>query len=184
MPLVLRLTPDRALWRAAAVVLGSLFIALCAQIAVPLPFTPVPVTGQTFAILLVGAAFGSRLGAATVLAYIVEGSAGLAVWAPGATQGFARLAGPTGGYIAGFLFAAYAVGWLVERGWGRRIVTLAAAMLVGEVIVYAIGLPRLAAFVPAERVLDAGLIPFVVGDLYKMALATLAVSGVSRIVPR
>src|SRR5688572_14811783 len=118
MPLALRLVPDRVLWRAGLVLLGSVLIALCAQVAIPLPFTPVPVTGQTFAVLLIGAAFGSRLGAATVLAYIIEGAAGLPVWSPGATQGAARLMSPTGGYIVGFLVAAFVVGLLVERGWG------------------------------------------------------------------
>lgn len=172
--LALAFVPDRALARALLVLGGTLLLALSAQVAVPLPFSPVPVTGQTFAVLLVGAALGARLGAATVLLYLAEGAAGLPVFAPGPTVGIARLAGPTGGYLAGFVLAAFVVGLLAERGWDRRIPTAIAAMLAGEAVIYAVALPLLARFVPAERLLDAGLWPFVAGDLYKLALAALA----------
>lgn len=171
LPLALELAPSTLAWRVALVVGGSVLIALAAQVAVPLPFSPVPVTGQTYAVFIVGAALGSRLGLATVALYVVEGVAGIPVFAPGGPVGFARLSGPTGGYLVGFAAAALLVGWLAERGWDRNIVTAAAAMLGGEILVYAFGLPRLAAFVPAERVLVAGLIPFIPGDLVKVALA-------------
>lgn len=181
-PLALRLVPATMLWQLLLVLGGSLLIALCAQIAIPLPGSPVPVTGQTFAVLLVGAALGSRLGASAVLAYIAEGAAGLPVWSPGTTVGIARLTGPTGGYIIGFLFAAFVVGLLAERGWDRRVWTASLAMLAGEVVIYASGLPGLARFVPAERLLDAGLVPFIAGDLYKLILAALALPAVWRFV--
>src|SRR5262249_31010161 len=147
----------------------------------PLPGSPVPVTGQTFAVLLVGAALGSRLGAGTVLLYIAEGSIGLPVWSPGSTIGVARLTSPTGGYIAGFLVAAVVVGLLADRGWMRRLPTAIVAMLVGEVVIYALGLPWLARFVSVEKVLGAGLFPFIPGDLYKLVLAALTVTGGRRI---
>ncbi|MGH2377698.1 MAG: biotin transporter BioY [Candidatus Limnocylindria bacterium] len=174
-PLVLvSLVPTTLLARALLAVAGSLLIALAAQVTVPLPFSPVPVTGQTFAVLLIGAAFGARLGAATVGLYIAEGVAGLPVFAPGGPIGPARLLGPTGGYLVGFVVAAYVVGALAERGWDRRLLTAALAMLVGEVAIYAFGLAGLARFVPADRLLAAGLLPFVPGDLAKLALAAAA----------
>lgn len=179
--LALALAPDRSLARALLVLGGTLLLALSAQVAVPLPGSPVPVTGQTFAVLLIGAALGSRLGALTVLAYLAEGAAGLPVFAPGGPLGLVRLAGPTGGYLAGFVAAAFVVGLLAERGWDRRVPTAAAAMLVGELVVYAVALPSLARFVPLDRLLDAGLWPFVPGDLYKLALAALALPAAWRI---
>ncbi len=164
--------------------MGSLLIALAAQVAVPLPFSPVPVTGQTFAVLLIGAAFGARLGAATVALYLAEGILGLPVFAPGGPVGPARLLGPTGGYLIGFVAAAYVVGALAERGWDRRLVTAALAMLAGEVVIYAFGLAGLARFLPPERLLAAGLLPFIPGDLVKLALAALALPTAWRLVGR
>lgn len=163
---------------------GSLFIALAAQVAMPLPFSPVPVTGQTFAVLLIGAAFGARLGAATVLLYLAGGVAGLPVFAPIGPPGLARLVGPTGGYLAGFVAAAWVVGALAERGWDRRMPTALLAMIAGEIAIYVFGLAGLARFVPADRLLGAGLFPFVPGDLVKLALAALALPLAWRIVGR
>lgn len=163
---------------------GSLLIALAAQVAVPLPFSPVPVTGQTFAVLLIGAAFGARLGAATVLLYLAGGVAGLPVFAPIGPPGLARLVGPTGGYLVGFVAAAWVVGALAERGWDRRVLTALVAMVAGEIAIYAFGLAGLARFVPAERLLGAGLFPFVPGDLVKLGLAALALPATWRIVGR
>lgn len=108
------------------VVAGSVLIALLAQLEIPLQ--PVPITGQTFGVLLVGALLGSRLGAVTVLTYLAWGAIGLPVFA-GGISGPARLVGPTGGYLVGFVGAAFLVGWLSERGWDRRILTTAVAML-------------------------------------------------------
>ncbi|MEW6232088.1 MAG: biotin transporter BioY [Chloroflexota bacterium] len=155
---------------------GSLVVALSAQISVPLPFSPVPVTGQTFGVLLVGALLGSRSGALSLLVYLGEGALGLPVFA-GGTGGLVRLAGPTGGYLLGFVAAAFLVGWLCERGWDRRLPTAAMAMLLGNAIIYLFGLPWLAHFVGPDKALALGLLPFIPGDLSKLILAALALPG-------
>lgn len=170
------------LWRAVLVVAGSALIALAAQIAIPLPFSPVPVTGQTFAVLLVAAALGPRLGPAGVGLYVAEGLIGLPVYA-GGTAGLARLTGPTGGYLIGFVVAAFVVGWLAQRGWDRRIATAVLAMLAGEVAIYVFGLAWLSRFPLSVGLLGAGLLPFVAGDLYKVALAAAALPMAWRLLP-
>ncbi|MGH6933019.1 MAG: biotin transporter BioY [Dongiaceae bacterium] len=147
---------------------GSLFIAACAQIAVPLQ--PVPITMQTFAILTIGAAYGWRLGAATVAAYLLEGAIGLPVFAE-FKSGLPVLFGPTGGYLFGFVVAAAMVGWLAEQGWDRNILKTAIAMLAGNALIYVPGLVVLAAFVGGDKVLESGLTPFLVGDALKLVLA-------------
>jgi biotin transport system substrate-specific component len=146
-------------------------IALLAQLEIPLQ--PVPITGQTFGVLLVGALLGSRLGAVTVLTYLAWGAIGLPVFA-GGNSGLARLVGPTGGYLVGFLGAAFLVGRLSERGWDRRVLTTAVAMLLGTILIYLPGIAWLSRFVGWDRVLELGLAPFVIGDLLKVALAALA----------
>jgi biotin transport system substrate-specific component len=159
------------LYDATLVIAGSLLVALLAQFAVPLPFSPVPVTGQTLAVLMVGVLLGSRRGSLALLTYLAEGAMGLPVLAGGAA-GLARLTGPTGGYLIGFVAAAFLVGWLAERGWDRRPETTLLAMVLGNVIIYAFGLPWLARFVGAGQVLAMGLWPFLPGDLGKILLAT------------
>jgi biotin transport system substrate-specific component len=144
---------------------------------VELPFTPVPITGQTFGVLLIGALLGSWLGAAAALAYWAEGVAGLPVFTNG-NSGWAYFTGATGGYIIGFVFAAYVVGWLSERGWDRWPWSMALAMLVGNVVIYLFGLPWLAHFSPrvsSEAVISLGLLPFIPGDTIKLLLAASAV---------
>jgi biotin transport system substrate-specific component len=154
----------------ACVVGGSLLVALSAQVAIPLPFSPVPITGQTLAALLIGALLGRQLGAYALLLYLAEGAIGLPVFAGGGI-GLARLAGPTGGFLAGLVVAAYLVGFLAERGWDRRPATTVLAMLFGNIVIYAFGLTWLARFLGASQVLAAGLLPFIPGDLLKLALA-------------
>jgi biotin transport system substrate-specific component len=162
---------------AALVLGGSLFIASSAQVALRLPFSPVPITAQTLAVLLTGALLGSRRGALSLLAYLAEGAMGLPVFARGGA-GLPYMLGPTGGYLAGFVAAAYLTGWLAERGWDRRMASTALAMLVGNVALYAPGLVWLAAFVGASKALTLGFYPFVIGDLLKLALAmTLLPAG-------
>jgi len=161
------------LYDAAAIALGSAFIALLAQVAIPLPFSPVPITGQTFAVLLVGALLGRARGGLSVLLYLLEGAAGLPVFA-GGTAGLARLLGPTGGYLVGFVVAAAVVGFLAQRGWDRKVGSTALAMLVGNAFIYLFGLPWLAHFVGAEKAVSLGLLPFIPGDLVKLALAALS----------
>ncbi len=116
------------LYDIALIIGGSLFIALSARISIQLPTSPVPITGQTLAVLLVGIGFGSRRGFLSVLLYLIEGGAGLPFFA-GGTSGIGRLPGPTGGYLLGFLVAVFLVGLLAERGWDKRIPTTALAML-------------------------------------------------------
>lgn len=148
---------------------GSLFVAAAAQVQVPL--WPVPITGQTFAVLIVGMAFGMRLGAATLMLYIAEGMVGLPVFAK-LSAGPAVMAGPTGGYIVGFILAAGLVGYLAERGWDRSVLRTALAMLCGNIAIYVPGLLWLGTVVGWDKpVLEWGLTPFLVGDLLKLALA-------------
>lgn len=180
-PLAITLAPAGTSWRVVLVVAGSMLIGLAAQIAVPLPFSPVPVTGQTFAVLVVGAALGARLGSLSVVLYVLEGLIGLPVFAGGAS-GIARLAGPTGGYLVGFIFAAALVGALAERGWDRRASACALAMLGGLVVIYVVGLTWLARFPLQTGLLEAGLLPFLVGDAYKLVVAALGVSAAARTV--
>ena len=118
-------------------VLGSLFVAACAQITVPL--WPVPITGQTFAVLVIGMAYGMRLGAATLLLYLLLGAAGLPVFANQAGS-LAVLLGPSGGYIVGFVVAGGVLGYLAERGWDRHAATTALALLIGNIVLYIPGL--------------------------------------------
>lgn len=150
---------------------GSLLLGLLAQVRIPLPFTPVPVTGQTFGVLLLGALLGRARGTLTVLAYLGEGVAGMPVFA-GAAAGPAILLGPTGGYLIGFLFAAYVVGRMAEAGWDRKMGTTVLMMSIGTGIIYLVGLLGLMRFVPGNLLLETGLLPFLPGGLIKIILAT------------
>jgi biotin transport system substrate-specific component len=162
----------RALFYDLACVMGGVgFLAMAAQAAVPVPFSPVPVTGQTLAVLLVGALLGPRRAGLCLMAYLAEGAAGWPVFA-GGMAGPAVLTGPTGGYLIGFLPAACLTGWLAERGWDRKPIRTAAAMAAGNGVIYAFGLPWLSRFVPEGGLLAAGLLPFLSGDLLKLALAS------------
>ena len=158
----------------AALVVGAcLFTALLAQVKIPLGFTPVPITGQTFAVLVVGAALGSRRGAAAMLLYLVAGT-----WLPfyaGGASGFV-FSIASGGYIVGFIPAAFVVGWLSEQGWDRGPRVLL-SMLAGNVVLYVPGLLWLATFAPAETrwttTMEWGLYPFIIGDAIKLVAASL-----------
>ena len=173
--LAVALLPQKGILVQATLVLAaSTFTALAAQARINLPFTPVPITGQTFAVLLVGALLGSRLAAASMVTYWCQGVAGLPVFA-GGMSGWAYATGPTGGYLLGFIAAAYAVGFLAERGWDRRPWTLALAMLGGEVLVYGVGLTWLAHFTSGKSVFELGLYPFIAGDTVKLLLAAALV---------
>jgi len=181
-PIALVVLPGSLLWKVVLVLSGSALIALAAQVRIPLPFSPVPVTGQTFAVLLVAAALG-RLGLWSVIAYLIEGAAGLPVFA-GGTFGVATIVGPTGGYLIGFALAAALVGSAAERGWDRHLATALAAMLLGEVAIYACGLAWLARFPLPVPLVEAGLLPFIPGDVVKMVLAALALPSAWRLVRR
>lgn len=152
------------------VVAGSALLALSAQFAFRIPISPVPVTGQTLVVLMIGMAYGSRLGAATVLAYLVEGGMGLPVFANGAA-GWPVIAGPTGGYLVGFVAAAFVLGKLAERGLGRGPVSTALAMAIGTIIIYAAGVSWLGQFIGFDKALAGGMLPFLYGDALKLIVA-------------
>jgi biotin transport system substrate-specific component len=161
---------NRRLARAALLtVAGSLLIAVCAHIKVPM--WPVPMTMQTFAVLLIGFMYGSRLGVATVALYLAEGAVGLPVFAGGG--GIAHLAGPTAGYLVGFLVAAALTGWLAEAGWSRSVPRTLLGMALGSTVIFLFGFVWLSVLLGAEKAFMAGLVPFLVGDAVKAALAAV-----------
>jgi biotin transport system substrate-specific component len=153
----------------ALVAAGSLFIGIAAQLSIYLPNNPVPITGQTFAVLLVAAGTGLWRGVASTLLYAVLGLAGVP-WFAGASSGYVSA---SFGYIVGFVAAAALVGWLAQRGWTRTPWRTAAAMVLGNLAIYAIGVPWLKATlgISWSKAIDLGLQPFLVADLLKAALA-------------
>ena len=192
-PLVGHFVPDEGAARIAALagfaILGSLILWASAKISVP--FWPVPMTLQTGAVALIAAAYGSRLGVATVLLYLAEGAYGLPVFAGGG--GLAYLAGPTGGFLIGFIPAAALIGWLAEHGFDRNPVKLFGAMVAGDAIVFLLGFVWLAWFatlssgavgVGAAAAFSGGVVKFILGDLVKLALAACLVSAGARLVRR
>ncbi len=160
--------------RAAAVVAGAVLVALGSQIAVPLPGTPVPITMQVPAVLIVGGLLGPVLGASSLVLYLVMGASGLPVYAAGGVLGVARLFGPTGGYLLAMPFAAALVGRTV--GDGRHLARLGAGLVVGTLAIHAGGVAQLAALGgDMEVALKAGSVPFLAGDLVKLVLAGLVI---------
>jgi len=159
-----------ALRAIALMLLGTVALWLSAKIQVPL--WPVPITMQTFVVLTLGVAYGWRLAGATLLLYLAEGAIGLPVfagtWSEGA--GIKHLVGPTAGYLFGFVIAAAIVGRLAERGWDRNAVTAGAAMVIGNLVIYALGIAWLGAMIGYGTAIDVGLLPFLVGDALKVAL--------------
>lgn len=169
----------RALRAVALALVGSLFVAGMAQVKFYFPDNPVPFTMQPLAVLLIGAAFGPRLGAATLLLYLAEGCLGLPFFADG-KSGWSILRGPTGGYLVGFALAAGAVGWLAERGWDRSVLWTVLAMAVGMVLIYVPGVLWLATFPFVKGFGDAvtkGFLPFVLWDAIKIGAAALILPG-------
>ena len=152
--------------------LGAALIAGSAQISIALPFTPVPITGQTFAVLLVGASLGTARGGASALLYVLLGIAGAPVYAHSA-EGWAVISGASGGYLISYPFAAALSGRLAERRWDRRFSSAIGAMLTGNILIYLFGLPWLAVVLGTglEKTLELGLYPFVPGDTFKLYLA-------------
>ncbi len=163
------LAPLDAMRSVALVIVFSLLTALAAQIVIPL--YPIPITGQTFAVLLTGALLGSRLGAMTMIAYIAEGAIGLPVFQEG-SGGIAYLIGsPTVGYLLSYPFAAYIVGLLAEHGWDRKYLTAAAAMGVGSIVILCCGWVWLARLIGVSEAVLFGVKPFIIGEVIKVALA-------------
>lgn len=166
------------LYDAALVVGGSIIVALSARLSILLPFSPVPVTGQTFAVLMIGALLGARRASLCMIVYLLEGAAGLPVFALGG--GIAVLFGPTGGYLVGFVAAAYVTGKLAQWGWDRRVTSTILAMICGNAAIYTFGLSWLSLLVFVGRIpvetdglLAAGLYPFLPCDLAKIVLAAI-----------
>lgn len=176
-----RARANRLAYQLALALVGSWLIAALAQISIPLPFTPVPITGQTLGVLLVGAALGPAYGAASIGLYLLQVVLGLPFLAPDATGSHPvgvdvlALASATGGYLWGFAVMAAVVGWLARQGWGRSLRSSIGMFFVGEVALYAIAIPWLMASldVSVERALEAGLYPFVIGDALKLLVAAV-----------
>lgn len=151
---------------------GSLFIALLSQISIHLGFTPVPVTLQSLAVLLIGALLGSKRGALAVASYIFEGLIGFPVFA-GGCYGYAQVIGPTGGYLFGFIIAAWIVGSLLEKGWKENFGRTLVALLIGNSVIYMSGVIVLSVYVGGfKNALLLGVLPFILGDILKTFIAT------------
>ena len=156
--------------RIAEALAFSFLIGLAAQVHIALPFTPVPITGQTLAVLGGGAVLGPGYGMLAALFYLMEGSLGLPFFAGGAS-GARYLLGPSAGYLLGFPVAAAVTGFLSSRGWDRTPAKAAAAAAIGSVVVFACGVAGLSRFLPASKLLAAGVMPFLAGDAVKIAIA-------------
>lgn len=159
---------------------GTLVLAISAKVQVP--FWPVPVTMQSLAVLVIGMSFGLRLGAATLALYLAEGAVGLPVFASGA--GLAYLAGPTAGYLIGFVAAAAVVGWLAERGWDRNIWLSMMAMTLGTVVLMGSGVAWLATLIGFQQAVASGFTPFIAGGILKIVLGALMLPSVWKLIER
>jgi len=188
-PLAALLWPYRAdrssavLRSVVLIVLVTALLTLSAKVNLPLPY--VPMTLQTLVVLVIGAAYGWRLGSATLIAYLAEGAIGLPVFA-GPVGGLAPLFGPTAGYLFGFVAAAFAIGWLSERGWDRSVLRLFVAMGLGHILILAAGFGWLAfgANLGVEKAWLVGVAPFIAGSLIKNALGAALVPAIRRLLDR
>lgn len=169
-----------AMMSLALVLVGVGILAVSARIQVP--FYPVPVTMQTLAVMVIAMAYGSKLGTATLFSYLFAGFIGAPVFAGGA--GFAYMAGPTGGYLAGFLLAGVVLGALADRGWTRNWQTTAAAMLAGTSIIYLLGLAWLSQLIGLDKAITFGLVPFIYGDILKLVIAAASVPFMWKLVAK
>lgn len=163
------------------VALGTALMALSAKVNLPLPY--VPMTLQSLVVLMIGAAYGRRLGSATMIAYLAEGATGLPVFA-GPVGGLAPLVGPTAGYLFGFVAAAFVTGWLAERGWDRSVGLLFVAMAVGHVVIFVGGFGWLAFGLGAAKAWQVGVAPFIAASLVKNALGATLMPAARRIIDR
>ena len=169
-------TGNRTLNQVLLVTMGVIAMALLAQVAIPVPFSPVPLTGQTFGVLCLGLLFGRKLGLATILSYIALGSIGMPLFAKGGSG--LLFFSPSGGYLVGYVFAVLLCGFFAEKGWTKSIFKLFAVLFVAEILIYAFGLTQLSFFIPSEAVLSAGLYPFILGDLTKMLMVAMLLPAV------
>ena len=178
-----RLVRGRAAANMLMIIAGSALIALAAQIAIPLPFTPVPLTLQPLAVLLVGVVLGSARGAAAAALYLLEGVSGLPVFAQG-HGGIVWLASMTAGYLYAYPLAAWTAGWFSERGWGSTVARAVTGMLVALAVIYAGGWAWLALAVGGRAAFTAGVAPFVAADIVKIALGAALLPYAQRLVTR
>lgn len=160
----------RLLRAVVLVALGSALLTVAAKVQVP--FWPVPMNMHTFAVMAIGAIYGAPLAGVTVLVYLLQGAMGIPVFSGGG--GLAYLAGPTGGFLVGFLFAAVTIGWLAERGFDRHPGTALVAFLAGDAVIFVFGLSWLSALIGVEQAIAAGLLPFLTAEALKIALAVTA----------
>lgn len=163
-------TSARAIRAILLVTAGALFLTISAKLQVP--FWPVPMTMQTFAVAVIGMAYGWRLALATVLFYLLQGAMGLPVFAgtPERGLGLAYMAGPTGGYLVGFALCATLLGWLAERGWDRDWLRLSAAMTLGHLVIIFVGASWLAALIGLDQAIAVGVTPFWTSTVLKVGL--------------
>lgn len=159
------------------VLTGVALLALLAQVSIPLPFTPVPITGQTLGVLLVSLTLGAKRAVSVLAIYLAVGALGLPVFAMGKAG---LVVGPTIGYLVGMFFSSLAVGTLADRGWTRSVPRAYAACFVASVITFGCGLAVLSQFIPRDQLLIAGLVPFLPGDLIKMSIAISLVRPMHR----
>lgn len=159
----------------------NMILVACSYLSITLPFSPVPITGQTFGILLVAMALGRVRGMAVVMAYLLEGAMGLPVFA-GGSAGIAKFVGPTGGYLVGFAASAYLVGYLADKGWDKSFVKTTIAMILGTALIFITGLAQLSFFVPSETLFTMGFTPFLPGAVIKIALASVILPSVWKLV--
>tara|TARA_B100000029_G_scaffold201303_1_gene199519 strand:- start:68 stop:625 length:558 start_codon:yes stop_codon:yes gene_type:complete len=170
--LVVKVLPrtEESVWaKAILAILGTAVLSLSAKVQIP--FWPVPMTMQTFVVLILGMVYGARLGAATLILYLIEGAVGIPVFATG--SGIAYITGPTGGYLIGFFVAAYTIGKLAEKGWDRSMIKTLGAMLVGTAIIFLFGIAWLSTFIGFEKSVAAGLTPFILSEGLKIAMAVI-----------
>jgi biotin transport system substrate-specific component len=183
-PLAATLAGAQTYVRPLLVVAGVLLLTLSAKLQIPL--WPVPMTMQTYVILVLGMAYGTRLGAFTVAAYLIAGALGLPVFAGTPEKGFGvpYMLGPTGGYLVGFLAATVLLGKLAERGWDRRIVSSVVAMTLAHVLILACGAVWLGTLVGWERAIAVGVAPFIVATVLKTLLAAITLPFAWRLLRR
>ncbi len=182
-----KVLPRSTTWAILLTVGFALLTAAAAQVRIPLGFTPVPITGQTFAVLLAGAALGATWGGASQLLYLLLGAVGLPFYA-GGESGWEVVTGATGGYLVGFIAAAAVVGFLAERRQDRVVSSAIPAFLTGNLIIYAVGVPWLfysvESITTGEAALAAGFVPFIAGDLIKIVVAGLLLPAAWKLADR
>ena len=179
------ITRSTAATQVALVIGGTAFLALMAQIAIPVPGSPVPVTGQTLGALLLGSAYGASLGFTTFASYLLVGFLGAPVFASGA-HGLSRITGATGGYLVGMLLASLLTGYLAGRKWDQKVLTVIPTMILGDLVIFGAGLYWLHHSIHATwaTTFKLGLTPFILGEVIKIAIASTAMPTLWRFVPK